>query len=137
MSSRPVATPETYSDEGHFDEWTKHFESVAALNEWTDAQIAHWLAVCPVGRAHTAFKRLPDETRRSYATAKATLKQRFEPASKQALYTAEFHLRIKEPAEDWPSFGDDLRILADKAFPDLTESAKREIRGRSIPNQIR
>ena len=124
MSSRPVATPETYSGESHFDEWIDHFESVAALNEWTDTQMAQWLAVRLVGRAHTAFKRLPDETRRSYAAAKAALKERFEPASKQALYAAEFHSRQKQPSEDWPSFGDDLRILADKAFPDLTESAK-------------
>ena len=57
MSSRPVATPETYSGEGHFDEWTDHFESVAVLNEWTDAQMAQWLAVRLVGRALMAFKR--------------------------------------------------------------------------------
>ena len=124
MSSRPVATPETYSGEGHFDEWTDHFESVAVLNEWTDTQMAQWLAVRLVGRALTAFKRLPPETQKSYAAAKAALKQRFEPASKQALYAAEFHSRQKQPSEDWPSFGDDLRVLADKAFPDLAESAK-------------
>ena len=124
MSSRPVATPETYSGEGHFDEWTDHFESVAVLNEWTDTQMAQWLAVRLVGRALTAFKRLPPETQKSYAAAKAALKQRFEPASKQALYAAEFHSRQKQPSEDWPGFGDDLRVLADKAFPDLAESAK-------------
>ena len=72
---------------------------------------------------HLRHSRGP-ETQKSYAAAKAALKQRFEPASKQALYAAEFHSRQKQPSEDWPNFGDDLRILADKAFPDLAESAK-------------
>ena len=40
MCSRPVTTQDTYSGEGHFDEWTDHFESVAVLNEWTDPQMA-------------------------------------------------------------------------------------------------
>ena len=81
--------------------------------------MAQWVAVRLVERALTASKRLPLETQKSYAAAKVALKQRFEPASKQALYAAEFHSRQKQPSEDWPSFGDDLRILADKAFPDL------------------
>ena len=51
MSSKPIATPETYSGEGHFDEWTDHFESVAELNTlkwlsglpfvWSDAHLQH------------------------------------------------------------------------------------------------
>lgn len=124
MSSRPVATPEIYSGEGPFDVWADHFESVAHLNQWTDEDMAKWLAVRLVGRAQTALKRLPATTRASYSATKEALLRRFEPNSKRGLYAAEFQSRQKQPSEDWASFADDLKVLADKAFPDLEEAAR-------------
>lgn len=31
------------------------------------------------------------------------------------------------PAEDWPTFADDLKTLADKAFSDLSEDARERL----------
>ena len=31
------------------------------------------------------------------------------------------------PTEDWPIFADDLKTLADKAFPDLSENARERL----------
>ena len=125
--SRPVATPELYSGEGPFDEWIDHFESVAKLNNWKDDDMAQWLAVRLVGRAHAAYKRLPEETKANYKNARAALLRRFEPDSKRNLYAAEFRARTKLPAEDWATFADNLKILADKAFPDLDEAARERL----------
>lgn len=56
--------------------------------------------------------------------AKASLLQRFEPENKQGLYMAEFWMQEKQPKEDWVSFGEDLKTLADKAVTDIEESAR-------------
>ena len=52
----------------------------------------------------------------SYTALREALCLRFEPESKRGLYAAEFHVRQKQPAEDWASFGEDLKSLNDKAM---------------------
>ena len=85
----PLVLPETFNGEGDFDEWISHFEDVADLNGWSDGDKLRWLKVRLVGKAHVAFNRLAHETQQSYATAKQTLHNRFEPDSKQELYKVE------------------------------------------------
>ena len=120
MATRPVATPELYNSKGPFDESTDHFKSVTKLNGWKSDDMAKWLAVRLVGRA-IAYKRLSEETRENYENAKLALLRRFEPESKRSLYAAEFQASCKLSTEDWATFADDLKTLADKAFPDLPE----------------
>ena len=127
MAVRPVATPEIYSGEGSFTDWVYHFKSVAKLNSWDDSEMAQWLAVRLVGRAQVAYKGLPDGIKQSYKEAISALQRRFEPDSKRSLYAAEFQARCKMPTEDWPTFADDLKTLADKAFPDLSEDARERL----------
>ena len=127
MASRPAVLPETYSGEGSFTEWIDHFDSVAEVNAWDDAAKSLWIRVRLVGRAQTAFKWLDADTRANFAAAKSALKARFEPASKSALYEAEFQTRRKQPSEDWASFGEDVKALADKAFPELEEAARERL----------
>ena len=74
-----------------------------------------WLKVRLTGKAAATLKRLPDETLDNYGS----LKKRFEPASKKELYMAEFQARQKSKTDDWASFADELRLLAEKAYPDL------------------
>ena len=40
------------------------------------------------------------------------------------MYEAEFQSRRKLPTVDWPAFGEDLKTLSDKAFPDLEVAAR-------------
>ena len=58
--------------------------------------------------------------------AKDALKQRFESASRQHSFASEFLARRKSRNEGWVDFGEDLRLLADKAFPDLHDDAARD-----------
>ena len=124
MAERPLVIPETYSGEGPFNAWLTHFENVAALNRWTPEQQLQWLAVRLVSRAQIAFQNLSAEARNSYSAVKEALQRRFDPESKRGLYAAEFHARQKQPTEDWPSFGEDLKNLVSKAFPDIEEAAR-------------
>ena len=67
------------------------------------------------------FKQLSEDTRASYDECKKGLRERFEPVCKHDLYIAEFQARRKRKDEDWP---EDLRVFADKAFPELQKEAK-------------
>ena len=124
MATRPLVTPEVYSGEGPFDAWTDHFENVSTLNGWDDKQQAQWLAVRLVGRAQLAFKNLSPDAKASYKIAKEALTQRFELECKRGLYAAEFYARLKHPSEDWATFGEEIKALVDKAFPDLDDAAR-------------
>ena len=125
--TRPLVLPEIFTGEGNFDHWISHFESVSAVNKWSDGDKLLWLRVRLTGKAHMAFDQLAHETQESYATAKKALQERFEPESKRMLYKAEFESRKKKKLESWADFGDDLRRLADKAFPALQIEAREEL----------
>ena len=138
MSSRPLVLPETFNGEaGNWDEWIDHFESVAAVNGWeTGADKLKWLRVRLTGRALTAFKRIPEPARNDYDECKAALKKRYEPESKRELYVAEFQAKKKGKTEDWATLGDELKVLADKAYPDLEEKARERLALNSFLAQI-
>ena len=124
VTTRPLLTPEPFSGKGSFTEWLQHFEGVAAINKWDDAAKLLWLRVRLVGTAQTAHGRLPTTARDSYAELTKALKDRFEPDAMKEMYIAEFHGRKKAKTEGWAEFADHLKLLADKAFPDLEDKAR-------------
>ena len=70
---------------------------------------------------------------------KKALKERFEPDSKKELYLSEFSTRIdnvvyiiygtrkRKTGEGWAEYADELRVLADRAFPDLDGKARERL----------
>lgn len=42
------------------------------------------------------------------------------------LYMASLNSRARKCGEDWAVFGEDLKLLADKAYPDLQEEAREQ-----------
>ena len=55
------------------------------------------------------------------------LNTRFNPDCKRELYVAELQSRKRRKEEDWASFGDVLKLLADKAYADLEEKARERL----------
>ena len=64
--------------------------------------------------------------RANYGLAKAALKNRFEPESQNILYQTKLQTQVKQKGEGWAEFGEDLRVLADKAYPDLVDEAREQ-----------
>ena len=126
---RPLITPDAFTGEASvsFDEWIGHFESVAKVNGWDDATRLLWLEVRMTGKAQNAWRRLTQEAKAQYATAKSALCKRFEPDSRRELYAVEFQTRRRQQGESWAELADNLRLLADKAFPNLEEPAKEQL----------
>ena len=119
MAAKPVVLPEPFNGQTSWEDWKLHFEDVAVVNEWTAEQKLKWLRVRLTGRAQTAFHRFPEESQASYTAAASALQQRFEPKSRMTRYQAAFETRRKKRTEGSADFGEDLRSLADRAFPDL------------------
>lgn len=121
MAARPHVIPDPFngSGEARWEQWIGHFENVAAVNDWDDANKLKWLKVRLTGRAQAAFDRLSDENKNDYKKAKDALQERFEPAARKHRYQAEMQIRRKKKGESWADFADDLRFLADKAYPEL------------------
>ena len=127
--SKPLLLPEPYGGEaGGWAEWVDHFENVAAVNKWaTGEEKLKWLKVRLTGKAQTAFKKLPQDVKENYGECMKSLQRRFDPDSKRQLYVAELSARTRHKDEDWATFGDVLRVLADKAYPDLEEKARERL----------
>ena len=89
-ASKPVVMPETFDGTKSWEDWEFHFDNVAAVNGWDDTQKLAWLRVRLTGRTQKALQRLPDTARGTYVATHAALKARFDPASRQRRYQAEF-----------------------------------------------
>lgn len=127
MAARPLVLPEPYSGEGSWEQWIYHFRNVVAVNDWNEEAQLKWLKVRLTGRAQTAFQRLPAATQADLGQALAALKERFEPTIQKTRFQAELQTRRRKKGEDWADLADDLRRLADKAYPDLEDKARERL----------
>jgi len=75
--ARPLVLSEIFDGDGNFTDWIFHFESVSAINGWSDEDKILWLRVRLTGKAHVAYTRLSHETQQSYTTTKEALRERF------------------------------------------------------------
>ena len=78
-------------------------------------------------RAQTTFQCLKPQAQASYTEAKKGLQDRFEPASRRALYQAEFDTQRKKATEGWAEYADDLNTLVEKAFPEMGEDGREQL----------
>ena len=88
------------------------------------------------GKAQTALQRFPADAHSKYSKCVAALRRRFHPDSKRDLHMMELSVRKRLKEEDWVSFGDALRTLADKSYPDLEEKARERLALNQFLSQI-
>ena len=67
---------------------------------------------------------MPAAAKASYAELKKALKGRFEPKALKERHLAEFQSRKKSRTEGWAEFADSVKLLTDKAYPDLEDKAR-------------
>ena len=71
-----------------------------------------------------AYGLLPAEAKESYAGLRKALKGCFEPEALRERHLAQFQTRKKAKTEGWAEFADAVKLLCDKAYPDLEEKAR-------------
>ena len=124
MAMRPLVVPEPFTGEGSWDHWIDHFESVAAFTKWNAEDKLLWLQVRMTGREQKSYKNLSGEAKSRYELCKKGLQ---EPGSRKELYLFELHARTKHKTEDWPSFAEDIKSLAERAFANFEETAEEHL----------
>ena len=124
MATKPLVLPEPFKGDGSWQQWRYHFDNVAVVNNWSDEDKLKWLKVRLIGRAQTAFQRLSAANQASFDLTTKALKERFELSSQKSCYQAELRTRSKKSAETWADLAEDLRLIADKAYPDLGHDAR-------------
>jgi len=77
--------------------------------------------------SNNAWRRLSNEAKGQYSTAKVALCKHFEPDSRHEVYMANFQTRKRHPGKRWEERADNIRLLADKAFPDLNDQAREQL----------
>ncbi|KRZ05177.1 hypothetical protein T11_5140 [Trichinella zimbabwensis] len=59
VRGRTIAVPEQYDGSSDWDEWLEHFEDVAAVNGWSEAEKLRWLPLSLSQKARSTFRQLP------------------------------------------------------------------------------
>ena len=138
MNGLPLVLPETFNGEAeNWNEWIDHFESVAAVNGWeTDADKLKWLHVRLTSWALTTFKGNLEAKHNNFEDCKKALRKWYKPKPNRELYVAEFQSRRKNKGKDRATLGDALKVLVDKAYPDLEDKAHKRLTLNSFLGQI-
>ena len=105
--------PDRFDGNSSIDDWVSHFESLATINGWNEAEKLLWLQAHVIGKAYVAYQHFSYETRNSYTLSKAALREHFEPTSNRESYKVEFQNRERQSTNCWADFGDTLLSLVD------------------------
>ena len=125
--SLPAIKPETYDGTSDWESYFSHFTNCADLGRWTDGEKALALASCLSGPARIFYLGLRDEERKIYRVLVRKLNERFGSKKQQTRYITKFESRRRGAGETVASFGDDLRLTAQRAYPDLDANAQESL----------
>ena len=108
-------------------DWLHHFDIVAELNGWTEAEKGAHLASSLRGNAMQILDELPPGERKDYAKVVGALRRRFDPEQRESLKKIEFRNRTMRRNESVTDYGYALSRLAKGAFPKHDYSARDDV----------
>jgi hypothetical protein len=117
QASRKYRKPATYDGTGNWADFLVHFELVAEINQWDDAEKALELATCLRGSAQGVLSDLRPEHRRSFLHLVASLNTRFQPDNQAEMYRAQMKNRLRKRAEPLSELSHDVKRLVRLAYP--------------------
>ncbi|MES9884510.1 MAG: hypothetical protein ABW185_27000 [Sedimenticola sp.] len=116
--------PESFDGTDDWDQYISHFQNCAELGRWSDPDKTLTLASCLKGQARSYYLALSATERSSYTGLVNKLTERFGSTRQQNRYLTKFETRSRRPGEDIASLGDDLRLMAQRAYPNLGPDAQ-------------
>ena len=119
--------PEFFNGEDDWDQYISHFQNCADLGRWSETDKALTLSACLKGQARAFYLGLSPLDRTSYHRLVQKFSERFGSVRQQSRYLTKFETRKRKPGEAIASLGDDLRLLAQRAYPDLGPDAQESL----------
>ena len=116
--------PATYDGTGLWNDYLSHFESVSLINNWTDVEKGLYLAASLRGQAQGVLGNQPKDDRQNYTKLVQALQDRFAPSNQTELYRAQLRERRQKASESLPEMGQDIRRLANLAYPTASSDLK-------------
>ena len=108
-------------------DWLHHFDIVAELNAWSEAEKGAHLASSLRGRALQVLDELLPGERKDYRSVVGALKRRFDPDQRECLKKIEFRNRTMRKGETVTDYGYSLSRLAKGAFPKHDYAARDDV----------
>lgn len=97
-----------------WENWLSKFERCVKVNKWSEPEKCDFLSVYLDGEADKVYCDLSAEEKESWASA---LTGRFDPSPQPELFETQLSARKRESGEKLADFGNAIRTLARKAFP--------------------
>lgn len=119
--------PEIYDGTDDWDQYISHFQNCADLGRWSETDKALTLSACLKGQARAFYLGLSPLDRTSYYRLVQKFSERFGSVRQQSRYLTKFETRKRKLGETIASLGDDLRLLAQRAYPDLGLDAQESL----------
>jgi len=117
-AAHPRAKPDPYDGSDDWDTYEEHFECCAMLGSWSLMEKGLMLSAMLKGPARKFFMGLDNGAKNSYERLVFQMRQRFGCQSKHTqFWLAQFDGRIRQNGESAAALGDDLLLLARRAYP--------------------
>ncbi|XP_045206353.2 uncharacterized protein LOC123558545 [Mercenaria mercenaria] len=116
--------PDKFDGEDDWEQYISNFEDCAELGQWTEKEMLLTLSACLKGQTRAFYTSLAQREKRTYGDLTFALEQRFGSARQQSRWLTKFQTRLKLVGESVAAFGDDLRLLARKAYDNLEPEAQ-------------
>ena len=111
--------PEPYNGTEDWEEYLSHFQLCSELGRWTEHDRMLALAASLRGPARTFYISLSEEEKVSYRSLVEQLGKRFGSTRQQNRWLSRLESRRRKTDETIASLGDDLRQMAQRAYPNL------------------
>lgn len=120
----PQIRPDPFTGEDEWDRYFTYFEDCAELAMWSGKEKLLYLATSLKQRARLFYDSLPAPEKRSYEMLTLRLEQRFGSRRQQTRWLSKMQSRTRGKNEPIASFGDDVRLNAQKAYQNLDSEAQ-------------
>ena len=112
--------PMKFNGRTDWKDYLGHFSAVAHWNGWSYEELGLQLAIGLTDDAREVLSSLPADYQHDYHTLKDALTNRFSPEGRESHYSLQLMNLACGPDESVTSYGQSLRRLASRAYPNQT-----------------
>lgn len=116
--------PDPYTGEEDWEQYISYFEDCAELCQWSNREKLLYLATSLKNQARVHYSSLTTEEKGSFRLLTFNLAQRFGSRRQQSRWISKLQSRARERNETIGAFGDDIRLLSQKAYVTLDREAQ-------------